>query len=316
MSKDKNRSSIDEMRKSLYRRGVEKLGSKKRRPLQAIDYGTKTQWSDQGEKPAFKEKKKRRSTLSVLLVASLVFFIIAIGISAFFIYGGSNVVSSQNIDISIEGPVTISGGEELSLQIAITNKNNIPIKLADLLVEYPNGTRSATDISKALPRYREPVGTVKSGETLQRTVKAILLGSEDTKQNVKVTVEYRTDDSNAIFFTEETYEVTLVSSPLSLTVSNVEEVTSGQEVEFDVVVTSNSNTIIKNALLEVEYPFGFEFVSATPAPAFTDSVWDLGDIQPESSRKIKLRGIILGENEEERVLRSQVVYKMKEMKKK
>ena len=209
-----------------------------------------------------------------------------------FIFGGSNVVSSQNIDISIEGPVTISGGEELSLQIAITNKNNVSIKLADLLIEYPNGTRSATNISDALPRHRETIGTLASGELIQRTVKAILFGSEDTQQNVKVTVEYRIDGSNAIFFTEKVYEVTLVSAPLSLSISNVSEITSGQEVEFDILITSNSNTIIKGALLSVEYPFGFEFISAAPSPSFTNSVWDLGDIQPESNRKIKLRELL------------------------
>ncbi|MEK7589637.1 MAG: hypothetical protein AAB475_00055 [Patescibacteria group bacterium] len=301
----KDRSSIEEMRKRLYERGVSKFGKKERRSLSAIDYGTKSRWSDQTqEKPVFKEKKKKhRSMLSVLLVASFAFFLVALGISSFFIFGGSNVVSSQNIDISIEGPVTISGGEELSLQIAITNKNNVSIKLADLLIEYPNGTRSATNISDALPRHRETIGTLASGELIQRTVKAILFGSEDTQQNVKVTVEYRIDGSNAIFFTEKVYEVTLVSAPLSLSISNVSEITSGQEVEFDILITSNSNTIIKGALLSVEYPFGFEFISAAPSPSFTNSVWDLGDIQPESNRKIKLRGIIIGENEEERVFR-------------
>lgn len=300
----KDRSSIKEMRKRLYKRGAQGFGLRKRRQLGAIDYDTKSKWADQGEKPVFKEKrKKRRPMLSILLIASLIFFIISIAISSFFIFGGSNVVSSQNIDISIEGPVTVSGGEELSLQIAITNKNNVSIKLADLLVEYPDGTRFASDISKSLPRYRETIGTLAPGETIQRIVKAILLGSEDTQQDIKATVEYRIDGSNAIFFTEKMYEVTLVSAPLSLSVTNVEEITSGQEVEFDVVVKSNSNTIIQDALLSVEYPFGFEFISAIPEPAFTDGVWDLGDIQPESERKIKLRGIIIGENEEERVFR-------------
>lgn len=300
----KNKSGIEEIRKRLYKRGDEWLSSKKRRKLSTIDYDTKSQWAKQKEKPIFKEKRpKSRSMLSILLIISLVFFIISIAISSYFIFGGSNVVSSQNIDISIEGPVSVSGGEELSLQIAITNKNNVAIKLADLLIEYPDGTRSASDISKPLPRYRETIGTLDPGETAQKVVKAILLGSEDTQQNIKATIEYRIDGSNAIFFTEKMYEVTLVSAPLSLSVTNVGEITSGQEVEFDVVVTSNSNTIIQDTLLSVEYPFGFKFISAVPEPAFTDSVWDLGDIQPESERKVKLRGIIMGENEDERVFR-------------
>ncbi|HJL55656.1 MAG: hypothetical protein QGH85_02290 [Candidatus Pacebacteria bacterium] len=299
----KDRSSIDEMRKRLYSRSKESV-ARKRRPLREIQYDTKKRWSDQKERPVFNESpKKRRPLLSTLLIASSIFFVIAILFSAYFFFGGSNVVSSQNIDIEIQGPVTISGGEELSLQIAITNRNNVSIKLADLLVEYPDGTRSATNISKSLPRHRETLGTLTPGQIMQRTVKAILLGSQDTQQNIKITVEYRIDGSNAIFFTEKIYDVTLISSPLGLSISGLDEATSDQEVDFTVTVVSNSNTTIKDALLVMEYPFGFEFISASPKPSFTDSVWDLGDIQSEGKRTIKLHGAIVGEDNEERVFR-------------
>ena len=300
----KDRSSIDEMRKRLYSRSQE-LRAKKRWTLRDVEYDTKNRWSDQNEGEATFKKplKKRRSLLSTLFIVSLGFFLIAIAFSAYFFFGGSNIVSSQNIDIEIQGPASISGGKELSLQIAITTKNNVSIKLADLLVEYPDGTRSASDISKSLPRYRETLGTLASGEVIQKTVKAILLGSKDTQQNIKITVEYRIDGSNAIFFTEKMYDVTLISAPLSLSVLGFDEITSGQEVDFTVIIASNSNTVIKDALLSVEYPFGFGFISASPEPSFTDKVWSLGDIQPEGKRTIKLHGIIVGEDEEERTFR-------------
>lgn len=304
----KNKSGIEEMRRKLYSRGGQEIGPKKRNQLREIEYDTKSKWAENKDSNKIiqkekKYKKTRKSFLSTLLTASFVFFLLAIGFSSYFIFGGSNTVSSQNIDIVIEGPATVSGGEELSLQIGIVNKNSVPIKLADLLVEYPDGTRSAVDIAKALPRYRESIGTVAPGEVLQKTVKAILLGSEDTQQDIKVTIEYRVDDSNAIFFTEKIYTVTLISAPLSISVSGVDEITSGQEIDFTIDIVSNSNTIIKDALLSVEYPFGFEFISAVPEPAFTNKVWDLGDIQPEGKRIIKLRGIIIGEDNEERVFR-------------
>jgi hypothetical protein len=296
-----NRSSIEEMRRRLYSRSGKGIGPRKRKQLSNIEYDTKQKWFDKKELRT--PRRKKRSILSLLLKTSFVFFLIAMVFSVYFIYDKSNVVSSRNIDIEINGPTTISGGEEMSLQITITNKNNVPIKLADLLVEYPGGTRHAYDISKSLSRYRETIGTLAPGEVIQRTVKAILLGSEDTKQNIKITVEYRIDDSNAIFFAEKEYEVTLISAPLGLLVSGLEEAISGQVADFTVTIISNSNTVIKDALLMAEYPFGFEFTEALPKPSFTDSVWDLGDIQPEGKRTIKFQGVIAGENEEERVFR-------------
>lgn len=304
----KNKSGIEEMRRKLYSQSGKGIGPKKRKELREIEYDIKSKWTENKDSNKIiqkekKYKKTRKSFLSTLLTASFVFFLLAIGFSSYFIYDGSNTVSSQNIDIEIKGPTTVSGGEELSLQIGIINKNSVPIKLADLLIEYPDGTRSAVDIGKALPRYRESIGTIAPGEVLQKTVKAILLGSEDTQQDIKVTIEYRVDDSNAIFFTEKMYTVILISAPLSISVSGVDEITSGQEIDFTIDIVSNSNTIIKDALLLAEYPFGFEFISSMPEPAFTNKVWDLGDIQPEGKRTIKLKGIIIGEDNEERVFR-------------
>lgn len=299
---ERDRSSIEEMRRRLYERGGRKLINKKDRPLRPIEYNTKSGWAD-AEQKIRKPKKKRNSALSTLFTVSLIFFFITVVISALFIFKGSNIISSQNIDIEIQGPTVINGGEELLLQIAVTNRNNIPIKLADLLIEYPVGTRSAVDIATALPRYREEIGMLAPGETAQRTVKAILLGTENTRQFIKITVEYRIDGSNAILFTEKIYDVMLVSSPLGLLVSNVSETTSGQEIEFDIIVASNSNTIIKDVLLTAEYPFGFEFIFAEPKPLFSDNTWDIGDLQPDGKRTIKLRGKIIGENDEEKVFR-------------
>ena len=291
------------MRRRLYARG-EKLSLGKRKNLRDIEYDAKNGWRDDDNKIIVKNSKKvRRSFLSTLLFLSFLFFIIAIGFSSYFIFNKSNIVSSQNIDIKIEGPAAIRGGEELLLQIAIANKNNIPIKLADMIVEYPDGTRSATDISAELPRFREMLGMLAPGEIKQKTIKAILLGSENTQQDIKVTIEYRIDGSRSIFFTEKVYRVTIISSPLSILVSALDEITSGQQVEFNIEIVSNSNTLIKDALLSVEYPFGFEFVSSSPEPSFTDSVWSLGDIQPEGKRNVKLQGIIVGEDEEERAFR-------------
>jgi len=299
----KNRSGIEEMRRRLYARG-EKLSLSKRRNLRALEYDAKSGWKGNGNKTFTENSKKtRKSFLSTLLFLSFIFFIIALGFSSYFIINKSNIISSQNIDIKIEGPASIRGGEELSLQIAIANKNNVSIKFADMIIEYPDGTRSAADISAELPRFRETLGMLAPGEIKQKTVKAILLGSENTQQDIKVTIEYRIDGSRSIFFTERVYKVTITSSPLSLLVSALDEITSGQQVEFNIEIISNSNTLIKDAVLSVEYPFGFKFISSSPEASFTDSGWSLGDIQPEGKRNIKLRGIIVGEDEEERVFR-------------
>lgn len=212
-------------------------------------------------------------------------------------------MSPENVEILVQGPATIGGGDALTLQIAVTNRNSVPIELADLIIEFPEGTRSVSDVTVELPRIRESLGTIAPGGRVQKTVRSVLFGKEHTQKDITITVEYRVEGSNAIFFADQIYQVTLASSPLNISIQSLKEITSGQEIVFTTTVTSNSSNIISDVLLSVEYPFGFAFKSATPRPSFTESVWELGDIEPEGERSIVLRGTLVGEDGEERVFR-------------
>jgi hypothetical protein len=294
-------SSIERLRKRLYSRSKEKLGTFKRRSLSEHQHGIQDAWPESSQPMARTTQKK--SILSTLLIISVFFFVLSLGAAAFFFFGGSTTVSSRNIDIEIQGPATVGGGEELVLQIAITNRNATPIQSADLLVEYPEGTRTATDLSAALPRHRESVGAIKPGERIEKTVRATPFGEEGSTQTISATLEYRVPDSNAIFFKEQIYEFILSTAPLTVSIEAIEELSSGQETTFTLIVASNSDEVIHDVLLEAEYPFGFEFVSSQPNPAFTNTTWSLGDIEPEGQRTVTIRGKVLGEDGDERVFR-------------
>jgi len=192
----------------------------------------------------------------------------------------------------------------LDLQIVVSNKNSAPILLADLIVEFPEGTRSAVNANIELPRIRESLGTIKSGQLITTTVSSILFGEENTEKKLDIAVEYRLEDSNAIFFKEIEYEVLLNSAPLSVFVDTQREAISGQELVFDIVVSSNSVNTVDDVLFVAEYPFGFSFQSASPKPSFgSNDVWFLGDLSSGVEKKIQIRGIQIGQDQEERVFR-------------
>lgn len=297
---DPNSSSIERLKKNLYSRNQDRLGAFGRRRLREEEQEeVKGEWTPP---PPPKSHKKRPLITSLLFVAVL-FFVLSLALASFLFFRGSTTVSARNIDIEIQGPVTIGGGDELTLQIAITNRNATPIEVGSLLVEYPEGTRSSTDVTVELPRVRESVGDIRPGERVEKTVRAILFGEEGSDVSVKTTFEYRVPGSNAIFYKEQVYDLLLSTAPLAIIIDAVREITSGQETEFEITVLSNSDTVINDVLLSVDYPFGFQFAESKPQPAFTNNVWEIGDIEPEGKRTITLKGTVTGENEEERVFR-------------
>jgi hypothetical protein len=244
--------------------------------------------------------------IRTIFLGSLAFFLISLGIAAYMFLAGSNVVSADNIDINVTGPLAIPGGEELVLQLGVINRNPVPIKLVDLVVEFPEGTRSAADTSIDLPRYRESLGTISSGEQVQSTVRAVLFGTEGSEKNIRITVEYRIDGSNALFFHEREYSVKISSSPVTISVESLSETTSGQSVDFAVKLHSNANEVMENILVRAYYPFGFDVRTTDPAPTFEKDSWQLGDLAPGDEREIRLSGVLVGDNTDERVFKFEV----------
>ncbi len=298
---------VDRLEQNLYSRRGD-LSTRARRRLSPYRGDTKTEWEHENENNevtpiTYKVKPKGKFAARTFLLLSFAFFLVAAGISAYLFFIGENTITPDNIDIAIAGPTTVDGGEEIPLQVTITNDNNTDLLESEILIEYPPGTRSAEDITKELPRAREKVGTVRSRESIQKSSRAILFGEEGSAQSIRVTLEYHVVGSNALLTKEKIYDVLIGSSPAGLTVRTVKKANSGQEIELDVDVASNASVVTKDVLLIADYPFGFSFVSATPRPTFGTNVWRVGDLPPEGKQKIKIIGTIAGQDGDERVFR-------------
>ena len=266
---------IERLRRAMYSRSLgEKLHERPRRTLDDIRPVVGEDWHH--EEPAVsgmivapRTIGLLRSVLWWILALAAVFFL---GAAAFFGYyftvgGGASPASPGNIGISISGPPQVQGGEPTQLQIVVTNRNQVALQLADLIITYPQGTRSPTDLSTELATQRISLGTIEAGGRRQGTISAVFAGGSGTEANVEVDLEYRLAGSSAIFVASSNYQTTFSSSPISVSIEGNTETVSGQPVELTVTVASNTNTPVKDVLLSVGYPFGFAFSSASPQPA-------------------------------------------------
>lgn len=302
-----DKSSLEKLNEKIYERdfgqpslrnasGFSKIGKK----------FVKDDWSS-GESGANNEPQskyaddemKPKTFLKKFFIFSAVFFMLSIAVAAYFFFGGSNVVSSQNIDLEILGPGSAEGGKELSLQVLVTNKNKVPLELADLVVIYPEGTRDVSQ-NRELPRLRKSLGTINPGETASEIVKSVLFGKEGTIKEINFSLEYRVPGSNAIFAKEKKYAIEISSSPVSLEVETLKETSFNQEFGIKVTVSSNSDAKVGNVSLRIDYPFGFKPTESRPDTAYGNNVWKIGDILPGSKTIVVVKGILSGQDEEEK----------------
>jgi hypothetical protein len=198
----------------------------------------------------------------------------------------------------LEGPLSISGGEEGNWQILITNKNKTNLELADLVIDYPDGSRVISipiNNSKTISERRS-IGQIKAGETVTETISAYLFGEKDTDKIFKLTLEYRPSGSNAILAKTAEQTVRLLQSPVEVSVSLPSESNAGEEITLEISIISNTQTVIKDMNLKIDYPAGFEYRRSDLKPVFGDNVWHLGDLESNKERKIKITGILEGQD--------------------
>ena len=245
-------------------------------------------------------KKKKRGYRLKLLLAGVIFFVSAVTISSFILIMGKPTISGENITVSVTAPFTIGGGEVLPVQVGVTNDNTVPIESATLIVEYPLGTKSANDERNELFVERLTLDTVASGQTVNVPLRAVVFGEENDEKDIKVSIEYRVSGSNATFFKEATpLRFKISSSPIIVSADALKKVSSGQETEIELTITSNAQTALSEVLIKAEYPLGFDFTSSTPEPDGARNVWVISDLDPEESTTITITGIVVGKETDE-----------------
>lgn len=246
---------------------------------------------------------RKNNFIKKVFVFSVLFFVLAAAIAAFVFFGGINMISSKNVDIKVTGPISVGGGQEVSFDINVINNNNENLESASLLVEYPEGARSPADLSKELSQERYQLGNISSGESYSQNIKAAFFGEKDATKQIKISLEYRLENSSALFYKEKMYELSISSDPVIVTPTYPKEVNSNQNISFDIELASNSKDKISSFLVNVEYPSGFIFSNASPSPSFGNNIWKFTDFNTGDKKTISINGSIIGQDNEEKVFK-------------
>jgi len=305
---DSEKSSIERLKRTLYSRNEKLVPKERRTPVSPVENNVRTDWGTNasfGLSPESMTPKKNNSFLNKFFLSSVVFFVISLGIALFIFYGGLNMISSDNLEVEITAPSIISSGEELVIGLSMANTNPTELKDVTLFISYPTGVK-AVNGDQNLSYEKIRIGNILDGKREDYTVRALVFGEKDAVKTFNFRIEYTVSGSNAVFSKEKNYEVVIGSSPLLLNLSYPKESNSGQEITLSIDVTSNSSSPIKNTLLKVEYPYGFTYSDSNIKPVRDNSTWNIGDLKNGDKKTITVKGVLIGQNDEDRSFRVSV----------
>ena len=300
---NKGKSKIEQIKDKLYSKGIDSINTPIRRHSVGVEKPiSSTAWDNSD----LEEESGRDFPFMKVFLITLVFFLAASGFTFYKFFFGTNVISGDNINVVVQGPVSVGGGENLSLLIDVINNNTTLLESVNLHIEYPDGVRSPDNISTEVKRYDIALGDIAVGKKVSQTVNNLVFGEENSKKDIKITVEYRIPGSSGIFYKEKTFSFLINSSPVNITVVNSSEINANQNTDFNIKIKSNSLSVIKNLTLKAEYPFGFDYKSSDITPSIDNNIWNLGDFEPGATKDIKVSGLIMGQDGEEKVFKFSV----------
>ncbi|MDP1707399.1 MAG: hypothetical protein Q8L30_02500 [bacterium] len=296
-NKDDDTGALENARKRLYEQGVS-TDTRSSLPTSGMRV-LRHEWEENSLQGVSHRSKRHLRFAGIFFVVSLIFFAVSFGAAGYFFYFGGNSVSVDKIMIEVLGPTTIAGGDIVPFSFTISNKNPVSIENATIEINFPDGTRSADGALKEYPRYTENIGTLASGATITRSIKAIIFGGAGKVLILPISFSFGTTGSNSIFVKKSSYALAVSSVPLSVSVDTLTETVSGKPITFTLNVRSNAAVPLENVVLSGSFPFGFTVTDSSLPLRGSDFI--LGTVNPGDSKVVTLTGTLSGQNNEQRV---------------
>lgn len=263
-------------------------------------------WQEVSEQVSDSKKMppmRNTSIFKKIFFGSLAFLFIAIIVAVLSYLSGDNAISTRNVDITLTAKTFVDGGESLPVNVSIVNRNKVGMELTSLVLEYPEGNGTNPD---AVTRITRDVGSIAVGDTHNESFNVKLYGEENSEKKVTARIEFHVTGSNAIYDKSEDVVVTIRTSPLRLTFDPPTNVIPNQEIPLEFTVVGNGTEVLSDTALALQYPQGFTFNRATPAPTSGNNVWYLGDVLPGATKTITAYGSFVGNNNDAKTIQASV----------
>lgn len=310
METEYERSHVERLKRKLYTPG-NKAAEYRPPEFTPNQVDVEEEWRETIEQTPAPFKTERPQPLGVFVLKIMIALagfaaVGALGFVGYTVWDPLSKPSDKNILISAEIPVAVASGVATPIRVSVTNNNRVPLEYATLSVIYPPGTKSGTSLANDIHEDKKLIGGIDPGAVAMYDQQAVFLGEENTDQELHFRLEYRFRGINSIFTKDEVRPLRLNSSPVNLSVNTLNEINAGQTLDLELVVTSNTVIPLKDIIAHVEYPQGFNFVDADPKPEFGSNGWKIGAINPGDKLKIHIRGVMSGEDGQEKVFHTSV----------
>lgn len=235
-----------------------------------------------------------------------------VAVILFFVVWGSWAFRSfdkSKVELEIDIPKTIESGEKVPIFVNYVNNNRTALNDVKLYLEYPSDSLPLGE-GFAEPIYffakNVNIGNVAPREKGRLEFPTIIFGFLDERKEIKIRFTYTPVNFASSFENEYSQILTIKKIPLSVNWNFTEEAVSGQAFEAKLSLTNTSLNDFYNLRINIEYPPGFTFNGAEPAPSEGQNTWDFARIASNNEQDIIIRGRLVGMPQQSQSLKARL----------
>ncbi len=250
----------------------------------------------------------KRFLTKKIIIPSSIAIILIVGIFWYFLARNSTVSNptSTNVVLLVKGPDQLTSSNEAEYRIIYRNGENADLVGMSLEMFYPSGFKfkssSPVPTSSSGQSFNLPV--LKQGQDGQVIIRGKLTGATGEDEEIKARLHYRLSNFNSEFVVEQSLHTSILPPNLTMDINGPVDVVNGQDMTFTVSFTNVSAQEFDNLAVQLVFPDGFTFTSASPAPSKNNNYWIISKLASSSSTNIEITGSFTGDPSEDKLVRA------------
>lgn len=247
------------------------------------------------------KKNGPRRRMIAMILGGIAFLLLVFGVA---VKLHLVLFSADKILVTLRGADAVMSAESVTFTFEYTNNNLAGISGGKVIFEYPETflPDAAPGLSIAPDRAEMTVGEIPSRSTGQVKISGKFYASRGDQAILSATLHLDSERSGKILEKQAQKEVSLTSLPLFFEIAAPVELASDQEVQYEIQYGNEGSNAFSGLEIRLEYPRGFAFTGADPSPSSGDATWLIGDLKSNSKAKIVVRGRLVGERDEQKLV--------------
>ena len=238
------------------------------------------------------ETKSSYSFGTKVLFTALIFLFAVLSFTAWRVLSSRNVVSLENIDITLDSKPYVDGGETTPFSVSVLNRNTSPLQEATLTISYEKGVGVLDEQQKVYEK--KDLGVIPPNVLKKEDVNITLYGAADETRVISVKLEYKVAGAKATFNKTATTQVVLKTPPLCVHIEGPNTLVQGQNGNFNISINNNTSTEIKDSLVILSLPSTFTLSKTDPKTNTKATIWNIPSVLPGATSTITVSGSFIG----------------------